>query len=184
VLTTITVAPASASVRTSATQQFTATGYDQYGQPVNPQPSFSWSVTGGGTISASGLFSAAATPGGPFTVTATSGVVSGKASVTVTTAPADFSLSVSPASQTVRRGNTASYTVTVHPSNGFSGAVTLSLSGQPSGATVNFTPNPATSTSTLTIKTQSNTTKTYTLTIQGVSGTLTHTTTATLTVTR
>ncbi|MGH8122850.1 MAG: PKD domain-containing protein [Rudaea sp.] len=185
VLTTIKVSPASASVQTGGTQQFTATGLDQFGQPVSPQPTFTWSVSGGGSISASGLFTAGATAGGPFTVTATSGGVSGTASVTVTSVPSDFSLSVSPTSQSVKRGNTATYTVTIAPANGFNGSVTLSLTGQPSGSTVTFTPNPATSTSTLTVKTLSSTTrKTYTLTVKGVSGSLSHTTTTRLTVTR
>ena len=58
VLTTITVSPASASVQTGGTQQFSATGKDQFGQPLSPQPTFSWSVSGGGTINPSGLFSA------------------------------------------------------------------------------------------------------------------------------
>lgn len=185
VLTTITVSPASASVTTNATRQFTATGLDQFGNPVSPQPTFTWSVSGGGTISSSGLFTAGATAGGPFTVSAVSGAVTGSASVTVTSSAADFSLSISPTSQSVRRGNTATYTVTITPSNGFSGSVTLSLTGQPSGSTVTFTPNPATTTSTLTIKTLSSASRrTYTLTVHGVSGALSHTTTATLTVTR
>ncbi len=185
VLTTITVSPASASVTTNATRQFTATGLDQFGNPVSPQPTFTWSVSGGGTISSSGLFTADATAGGPFTVSAVSGAVTGSASVTVTSSAADFSLSISPTSQSVRRGNTATYTVTITPSNGFSGSVTLSLTGQPSGSTVTFTPNPATTTSTLTIKTLSSASRrTYTLTVHGVSGALSHTTTATLTVTR
>jgi hypothetical protein len=83
VLTTIVVSPSSVSVQTGGTQQFTATGLDQFGQPVNPQPTFSWSVTGGGTISPSGLFTAGATTGGPFTVTAAVGALAGTASVTV-----------------------------------------------------------------------------------------------------
>lgn len=185
VLTTITVSPASASVPTNGTQQFTATGYDQYGQPMNPQPTFTWTVSGGGTISSSGLFTAGATPGGPFTVTATSGSVQGTASVTVTSLPPDFSLTVNPTSESIRRGQTATYTVTINPANGFNGAVIFSLTGQPSGSTVTFTPNPATTTSTLTVKTLSDTRrKTYTLMITGVSGSLIHTTTAKLTVTR
>ena len=77
-------------------------------------------------------------------MTASSGGVTGTASVTVTSTPADFSLSVSPTSQSVKRGGTATYTVTISPTNGFTGSVTLSLTGQPSGATVTFTPNPAT----------------------------------------
>lgn len=185
VLTTITVSPSSASVPTGGTQQFSAIGKDQFGQAMSPQPTFTWSVGGGGSISASGLFTAGSTAGGPFTVTATSGSVHGTASVTVTSAPADFSLSVSPASQSIKRGATATYTVAITPANGFSGSVTLSLTGQPSGSTVTFTPNPATSGSTLTVKTLSSTTrKAYTLTIKGVSGSLSHTTTASLTVTK
>jgi hypothetical protein len=185
VLTTITVSPASVSVQTGKTQQFTATGYDQNGVALSPQPGFTWTVSSGGTVSASGLFTAGTTAGGPFTVTAASGTVKGTATVTVTSAPPDFSLSVSPTAQSVRRGGTATYTVTITPSNGFNGSVTLSLSGQPSGSAGTFTPNPATGTSTLTIRTRSTTSRqTYTLTIKGVSGSLSHTTSASLTVTR
>ena len=112
---------------------------------------------------------------------ASSGGVSGTASVTVTTVVADFSLSVSPASQSVRRGKSAVYSVTIARSNGFNGAVNLSLAGQPTGSTVTFTPNPATTSTTLTITTSSNATrKTYPLTITGVSGSLTHTAGASL----
>jgi hypothetical protein len=183
-LTTITVSPASASMQTGAQQQFSATAYDQYGSPLSPQPAVSWTVNGGGSISSTGLF-IAGTIGGPFTVTASSGSVNGTASVTVTTLVANFTLSVNPTSQSVRRGSTANYTVTVNKVNGFTGAVTLSLTGQPSGSTVTFTPNPATGTSTLTVKTLSSSTRTtYTLTIKGVSGSLSHTVTAALTVTR
>jgi hypothetical protein len=185
VLATITVSPSSASVATGATQQFTATGFDQFGKPVSPQPTFTWSVSGGGSIDpSSGLFTAGSTAGGPFTVTAASGGVSGTASVTVTSVPSDFSLSVSPASRQVRQGNAASYTVTITPSNGFSGSVTLSVSGQPSGATATFTSNPATTSSTLSVQTVGGVRGTFTLTITGVNGSLRHTTTATLTVTK
>jgi len=56
--------------------QFNATGYDQFGNPMSPQPRY-LSVSGGGTISSSGLFTAGSTAGGPFTVTASSGSVNG-----------------------------------------------------------------------------------------------------------
>ena len=183
VLTTITVAPTSASVQTGKTQQFTATGLDQFGNPLSPQPAFTWSVSGGGTISASGLFTAGSTAGGPFTVTAASGI-SGTASVTVTAPTPDFSVSVSPGSQSVRQGNAASYTVTITQLSGFAGSVTLSSSGQPSGSTVTFAPNPATTTSTMQVQTITGVRGTFTLTITGTSGSLQHTTTAKLTVTK
>ncbi|HYG76614.1 MAG TPA: Calx-beta domain-containing protein, partial [Planctomycetota bacterium] len=80
----VTVAPSSASVSTGATQQFTATLNDQFNNAMSTQPSFTWSVSGGGTINTSGLFTAGATSGGPFTVTATGGGFSSNASVTVT----------------------------------------------------------------------------------------------------
>ena len=107
VLTTITVSPASASVQNGGTQQFTATGYDQFDNPMSPQPTFTWSVSGGGSINTSGLFTATAA-GGPFTVTAASGGKSGTASVTVTTAPPVLTtITVLPASASVQAGGTA-----------------------------------------------------------------------------
>jgi len=85
-LTTVSVTPASASVATGGTQQFTATGKDQFGTNMATQPTYTWTVTGGGTINSSGLFTAGATAGGPYTVTAASGGKSGMASVTVVSA--------------------------------------------------------------------------------------------------
>ena len=111
VLTTITVSPATASVATGGTQQFTATGLDQFGKPLSPQPIFAWSVNGGGTISSSGLFSAI-TAGGLFTVTASSAVVSGTASVTVTAPPVLTTITVSPATASVATGGTQQFTAT------------------------------------------------------------------------
>ncbi len=183
-LTAITVSPSSASVAVGATQQFTATAYDQYGAAMATQPAFTWTVSGVGSIdSGSGLYSAGTTTG-TATVTAASGSVSGTASVTVTAVP-DFSLAVNPSSQTIRRGGTATYTVTVTGSGGFTGSVTLSVSGAPGGAKVTITPNPTTSTATVTVATRTNTSvKTYSLTITGVSGGLTRTASASLTVTK
>src|SRR5204862_4073624 len=79
----IVVSPASATVATGGTQAFSASARDQFGTTLTTQPSFTWTVSGGGTISAAGLFTAGSSAGGPFTVTASSGGVSGTASVTV-----------------------------------------------------------------------------------------------------
>jgi len=87
VLTSITVSPGSAALNSGATQQFTAVANDQNGNPLSPQPAFTWSALSGvGTVSASGLYSAGTTPGSA-TVQAASGSVHGAATVTVT-APA------------------------------------------------------------------------------------------------
>ncbi|HLY92654.1 MAG TPA: malectin domain-containing carbohydrate-binding protein, partial [Candidatus Angelobacter sp.] len=98
----------------------------------------------------------------------------------------DFSLSATPASQTVTPGSGTSYTATVSALSGFSGSVLLGVSGLPSGATASF--NPASisgaGTSTLSVSTSSSTPAgTYTLTITGTSGSLTHSASVALVVT-
>src|SRR5438445_13453085 len=96
---------------------------------------------------------------------------------------ADFTLSASPASQAVTPGGSTSYSVAINPAGGFTGQVTLSVSGLPSGGSGSFTPNPATASSTLSVTTSTSTPAgSYTLTITGVSGSLTHTTAVSLTV--
>jgi uncharacterized protein (TIGR03382 family) len=84
----VTVSPASASVLVGGTQQFSASAVDQFNQPLNPAPVFSFSVAGGGSISATGLFTAGSSAGGPFAVTAMAGGVGGGAQVTVLTGSA------------------------------------------------------------------------------------------------
>ena len=104
--------------------------------------------------------------------------------MTLVVSPApDFTLSASPSSRTVAPGGSTSYSVTISPTGGFTGPVTLSVSGLPSGANGSFTPNPATGSSTLSVTTGPSTPLgTSTLTVTGVSGSLTHTTTVALTV--
>lgn len=82
--TSITVTPAAAVVSASGTQQFSAVLWDQFNAPVNPQPvSFSWSVSGGGSIDGNGLFTAGTTAGS-FTVTASAASINGTTGFTVT----------------------------------------------------------------------------------------------------
>jgi hypothetical protein len=189
VVTTITVSPPSASVAAGGTQQFTATAYDQSNNMMNPQPTFTWSVpVAAGTINASGLFTAGSSAGGPYTVTASSGGASGTASVTVTAAPVpDFSLSASPSSLSVKRGSAVTSTISVVPANGFSGSVSLTVSGLPAGVTATLAPSAASpgAPATLTLKTASNTkTRTYNLTVTGTYGTLSHSASISLRVTK
>jgi hypothetical protein len=95
----------------------------------------------------------------------------------------NFSLSASPASLAVTQGNSGNSTITVTPSGGFTGSVSLSASGLPAGVTATFGTNPTTSTSTVTFTASATAaTGTSTVTITGTSGTLTHTTTISLTV--
>ncbi len=80
----LTLTPGTASVAEGATQQFTATAFDQFGNAITTRPPLSWNVNGGGTISSAGLFTAGTAAGGPFTVSVSSGTVLKTASLTVT----------------------------------------------------------------------------------------------------
>jgi len=100
----------------------------------------------------------------------------------------NFSLSPAPGSVSVAQGSQGMSTITAAVSGGFNSAVSLSASGQPTGVTVNFSPNPiaapGSGTSTMTLAAAANTaTGTYTITVTGSGGGLTRTTTVTLTVT-
>ena len=155
--------------------------------PAGAGASFSPNPATGSSIMT--VTTASTTPTGsyPLTITGTSGTLTHITSATlvVQTAPTpDYSLSTSPASRTVVRGASTSYTVTVTGSGGFAGSVTLSTSPLPAGAGASFSPNPATGSSIMTVTTASTTpTGSYPLTITGISGGLTHTTSATLVVT-
>ena len=87
--TGLTLAPPTATLAVNATQSFTATVSDQFSQSM--ASAVSWSATGGGSISSTGLFTAT-TAGGPHVITASSGGASDTSSVTVTPASAAVSL--------------------------------------------------------------------------------------------
>jgi hypothetical protein len=91
-LTTIAVTPGSATVTAGATRQFTASAGDQFGVAMASQPTLAWTVSGGGTISSAGIFTAGSVAGGPFTVTAAAGTLSATAAVTVAASPSEVAL--------------------------------------------------------------------------------------------
>lgn len=99
-----------------------------------------------------------------------------------------FTLTGSSTSQTITAGSSAKYTATVTAQGAFTGAVSLSVSGLPGGATASFSPSTITGNgaSTLTVVTTAATPNgTYTLTILGSSmGTVAQSASATLVVTQ
>jgi Abnormal spindle-like microcephaly-assoc'd, ASPM-SPD-2-Hydin len=96
-----------------------------------------------------------------------------------------FTLTAVPNTVTISQGSSGTSTITVVPAGGFTGSVTLSASGLPSGVTAAFVPNPTTTTSVLTLTASATAaTGTSTVTITGTSGSLTATTTISLTVTQ
>jgi len=108
---TVTVSPSSASVQVSTTKQFAATVNNSSDQSVT------WNVTGGGTITSGGLYTApASVPSGAVTVQATSvasPTATGSASVTVTNPTLPVSVTISPASADIRVNRSRVFTATV-----------------------------------------------------------------------
>jgi hypothetical protein len=97
----------------------------------------------------------------------------------------DFSIAVSPASQSVIAGQSATYTVATAVTAGSPVPVTLSASGLPAGAGASFNPNPVTSggSSTLTVTTSTTTPSgTSTIVVTGSGGGVTHTASTMLSV--
>ena len=179
------------TVTTSALHGFAGTvGLAVSGLPSGVTAAFSpTSINGSGSSTLTLTASAGAAVGAvTLTITGTSGALVHQATpaLTVTAAglPPDFTISASPASRTISRGGNTTYSVTVAPINGFTGSVHLSVSGLPNGARASFNPASISSgSSSLTVTAGQRTVRgTYTLTVLGTSGSLSHTTTVTLTI--
>jgi uncharacterized lipoprotein NlpE involved in copper resistance len=133
-LTSITLSPTSANLNENGTQQFTATALDQFGNALATQPTFTWSNTGAGSVNSTGLYTAPAAAGSA-TVTATSGSVSGNASVAVTNAAPTVATPAS-ASPTTVTGTTTNLSVLGADDGGESNLTyTWAATTYPSGAT-------------------------------------------------
>jgi hypothetical protein len=157
--------------------------------PPGASASFSQqTITAGGASDLNVSTDSSVAPGSyPLTITGTSGGTVHTTQVTLVVgnpAPApDFTLSVSPASQTVSRGQRASYSVTVTPNGSMTGSVSLSATGLPRRASATFSPNPTTGASTMTVSTNKNTAiGTFTLTVTGSGGGVAHSQDVSLTV--
>ena len=199
---TIAASPATRTVSAGMATTFTVTvggtgGFNgsvslsATGLPAGTTATFSANPVAAGGSATLTLQSAASTPSGNKTITVTgaSGSLTHSTSVTLTvtapTPPSDFTVSVSPASQGTAPGSSVSYTVTVAAVNGFTGSVSLDVSGLPANASKTFTPASISGggTSTLKVSTTAGTpTGSSTLTVTGTSGAAAHSATATMTV--
>ena len=167
------------------TVSFSGTGSD----PDGTISAYAWTFPGGApgssSIASPGnvTYSTPGTYTATLTVTDNQGLASQPATRTITVS--DFSLTATPASRTVAPGGNTSYTATVAPANGFTGTVTFSVTGLPSGATGAFTPSSLTTSgsTTLNVSTTAATAPgSYPLTIRGTSGPVTRTVNVTLVV--
>ncbi len=128
--------------------------------------------------------SATATAGtSTVTITGTSGTTTAKTTISLTVTGSGFTLAPSASTLVIAQGKTATDTITVTDTGGFTGSVTLAATGLPTGVTVAYGTNPTTATSVLTFTASATATAgTSTVTITGTSGTTTATTTISLTV--
>jgi len=196
----LSITPSSQTVTQGASTSYTVTvtpsggftgtvTFSASGLPAGASASFnppSVNTSGSSTMT---VTTSASTPTGtyPLIITGASGSLQRTTSVTLVVAnpSADFSLSATPSSRSVSRNQSTTYTVTVTPLDGFTGAVTFSVTGLPRGASASFNPTSVTGSGTTTMTvTAGNSRGTFTLTIAGTSGSLQHNTAVTLTVTK
>lgn len=151
-LANLTISPTSATLAVGATQQFTVVGTDAGGNVI--PITANWSVfAGGGTINSSGLFTAGTTAGTfTNTVVVTSGTLAAVATVTVTPGPV-VSITITPANPTIAKNSNQKFTAVGMDAygntmtlatgwvNGNAIAGTLSASGNFHASTAGVWPN-------------------------------------------
>ncbi|WP_271220517.1 carbohydrate-binding protein, partial [Streptosporangium carneum] len=183
---TLSVNPSSATVQqgasTTATLTSTATGTPQSvsltasGAPAGTTVSFSPATINSNQTSSVSIATSASTPAGTYTITltGTAGSVTRTASFSLTVrgpqGENDFSVSVNPASATVKPGASTSATLNSAITSGNAQSVSLTASGAPSGTTVSFSPATINSgqSSSVSIATSASTPAgTYTITLTG-----------------
>ena len=119
------------------------------------------------------VFPPLTTPTGsyPLTITGTSGGSTATTTVSLVITPgASFTLNPASSGVTITRGKSGTDGITVAPVNGFSGAVSFTVSGLPAGVTATFSPASSSAGSTLGLTVSPNAAVgTYPLTVTGAS---------------
>ena len=149
------------------------------GLPSGVTASFSPNPTTGNTVLTLTASGTAAVGQSTLTVTGTSGSQTASSTLTLGIYAPTFTLS-SYGSINIGQGTSATSPVWIYPQYGFTGNVTFSIAGLPSGLTASFSPNPASSTTSTTLTLTASGAVTpgqYTLTITGTSVSITATTT-------
>lgn len=159
------------------------------GLPSGVTALFSPSSTTGTSTLTLKASSTAATGAATITVTGTSGSLTHTATFSLqvnasaTTSSPNFTLTSSLSSATLSAGQTATPTITLTPSGGFNGSVSLAQSGCPTGVIAWFNSNSITGSTTFNIEANSTAKAgTATITVTGTSGSITHTATIAVTI--
>jgi chitodextrinase len=178
---------ASTTIAISRTNFTGAVSFSASGLPGGVTVAFNPSgATTGNSVTATFTASGTATLGGStVTLTGTSGSVTRSTPVSLTvTAGSDFTIGPG-AATSVARGATANTTIAINRTS-FTGAVSFSATGLPSGVTVAFNPSAATTGNSVTATFTASGTATLgtaNVTITGTSGSTSRSTTVALTVT-
>jgi hypothetical protein len=117
-----------------------------------------------------------------LTATNSAGIASATSAQSAAVPTPTFTISATPTSATITHGSTQWFTVTVHPLYGFTGSVSFTQTGAPTGATVSFIPTSSKTGTTLSIGTTSSSVGTWPITIRGASGSQTASVGVSLTV--
>jgi len=181
----ITTPSSNVTITAGQAVSFSGTGTDPDGT-VN---GYSWVFPGGSPTSSQAqnpgnvTYSNPGTYTASLTVTDNAGLTDPSPETVNITVVAPFTLSVSPAAQTVPTGGNTSYTVTVTPKSGFNGTVSFNPAniGLPAGASATFSPPTVTGSgsTTMNVTTGSAAAGVYALTISGTSGNFTGSASAT-----
>ena len=193
---TMTAAPPNLSVAPGASGKVTVTvvpssgftgavSFSASGLPAGVTASFNPANSSSSTTLTLNVATSAAAGVTLITISGASGGLTHTVAVSLTLTPApDFTIAASPPSLSVVPGASAASTIAVTRANGFTGSVTFSASGLPSGVTASFSPASSTSATMLTLSVAAAVAPaTATVTVAGSSGSLAHTTTVSLTIT-
>jgi len=156
------------------------------GLPAGVTASFGTNPSSTTSVLTLSAASTAAAGSSTIMITGTSGSTTASTTVTlhVSGGTSGFTLAPSASTLSVAQGASGTDTITVTPSGGFTGSVTLAASGLPTGVTASFGTNPTSGTSVLTLSASSTAaTGTKAITITGTSGSVSASTTISLTVT-
>jgi len=151
-------------------------------------PAQSSALSGGtATFSTSSLSSGSHTVSAAFV--SSNSNFKGSSSAVLTQNVKDFSISAFPASRTIARSSSGTYTLTLTPIAGFTGSVSLSCSGAPTNTTCSVSPSQVTLNGTSSVQTtvtvtvnRHATVGTDTLTLKGTSGSVTQSVTVSLNI--